>query len=137
MMCQPTANTMRLLIFATVLCSGETKLRTASSASQSPDRVRIPLQRRSTLRDTGRGYEGFSFLQTSSKFDRSRSRMEGTAYGSASTYGSPSMDVFGQIRVGTPPQLFEVAIDTGSSNLLLTSDECRSLGCLSHKTYDA
>jgi len=47
------------------------------------------------------------------------------------------MDVFGQIRVGTPPQLFEVAIDTGSSNLLLTSDECRSLGCLSHKTYDA
>jgi hypothetical protein len=49
--------------------------------------------------------------------------------------GTPSVDVFGTIRVGTPPQSFEVAIDTGSSNLLLTSADCSSLGCLSHKSY--
>jgi len=55
----------------------------------------------------------------------------------SSARGAPSIDVFGTIRVGTPAQTFDVAIDTGSSNLLLTSEQCSSIGCLSHKTYSA
>lgn len=97
----------------------------------------MPLWRRAPPNDTSGGGVPFSFLQTASKvgaagvFQRPESRTEGVAY------GSPSIDIFGQIRVGTPPQTFDVAIDTGSSNLLLTSVGCRSLGCLSHKTYSA
>jgi len=49
----------------------------------------------------------------------------------------PTMDVFGQIEVGDPPQLFNVALDTGSGNLMLTSSLCRDLGCMPHKPYEA
>merc|ERR1719183_2077916 len=49
----------------------------------------------------------------------------------------PTVDVFGQIEVGDPPQLFNVALDTGSGNLMLTSSLCRDLGCMSHKPYEA
>lgn len=53
------------------------------------------------------------------------------------TVGAPPVDVVGKIRVGTPPQLFTVALDTGSSNLLLTSSTCASPGCLPHTGYSA
>jgi len=46
------------------------------------------------------------------------------------------VDIFGQIRIGTPPQTFNVAIDTSSSNLLITSSLCRSVGCLAHAAYE-
>jgi len=52
-------------------------------------------------------------------------------------YGVPPIDIYGEVRVGTPPQIFTVAIDTGSGNLLLTSDACRSMGCLGHQMYSA
>lgn len=47
----------------------------------------------------------------------------------------PPVDVYVALRVGTPPQVFSVAVDTSSSNLLLTSASCSSLGCLSHHGY--
>jgi saccharopepsin len=47
----------------------------------------------------------------------------------------PSFDVYGTISVGSPAQTFTVAIDTASSNLLLTSSKCASVGCLAHKAY--
>eukprot|EP00927_Polykrikos_kofoidii_P053399 TRINITY_DN4787_c0_g2_i1.p1 TRINITY_DN4787_c0_g2~~TRINITY_DN4787_c0_g2_i1.p1 ORF type:complete len:455 (-),score=81.83 TRINITY_DN4787_c0_g2_i1:82-1446(-) len=47
----------------------------------------------------------------------------------------PPYDVFGQITIGTPPQEFNVAIDTASSNLLITSAKCSSLSCLAHKAF--
>lgn len=54
--------------------------------------------------------------------------------------GPPPVDVYGQIcvgSVGSPCQEFSVAIDTGSSNLLLVSSRCRSIGCLAHRAYTA
>lgn len=133
-MFHPTVTSVHLFVLATALCFAGEALRPLSSPSPGGEQrgqFRMPFWRRSAANQTSGGSAAFSFLQLSTTFDRSRSRSEGAAY------GSPTIDVFGLIRVGTPPQSFEVAIDTGSSNVLLTSAQCRSLGCLSHNTYNA
>jgi cathepsin D len=48
----------------------------------------------------------------------------------------PVVDIYGKVTLGGK-QTFTVALDTGSGNVLLTSSTCRSLGCMSHKAYDA
>ncbi|GFE52989.1 eimepsin [Babesia ovis] len=44
---------------------------------------------------------------------------------------------FGEIEVGTPPEKFVVVFDTGSSQLWIPSMECSSIGCASHRRFDA
>ena len=43
---------------------------------------------------------------------------------------------YGQISIGTPPQLFPVIFDTGSANLWVPSTSCYSEGCLAHARFD-
>lgn len=42
----------------------------------------------------------------------------------------------GTIKVGTPPQEFDVIFDTGSSNLWINSDLCEDRACLLHKRFE-
>ncbi|KAI0081775.1 aspartic peptidase A1 [Panus rudis PR-1116 ss-1] len=44
---------------------------------------------------------------------------------------------YAEISVGTPAQTFNVALDTGSSNLWLPSVRCPSPGCTLHAKYDS
>jgi hypothetical protein len=42
---------------------------------------------------------------------------------------------FGKVSVGSPQQTFSVVFDTGSGNLLVPADDCRSAACLAHHRF--
>jgi len=85
----------------------------------------MPLQRAASSQE---GHRPLSFFQTSA--DNGGSAVSSTRH-------PPQESIFGQIRVGTPPQDFNVAFDTGSGHLLLVSASCRDVGCLAHRSFDS
>jgi len=44
---------------------------------------------------------------------------------------------YGSISVGTPPQIFNVQVDTGSSDLWIPSSSCTTTGCTQHRRFNS
>jgi len=46
------------------------------------------------------------------------------------------MEYFGAIKVGTPAQEFSVVFDTGSGNLIIPGQDCKTTACTSHEQFN-
>lgn len=54
----------------------------------------------------------------------------------ASVQAHHKMAYFGTIKVGNPPQEFSVVFDTGSGNLIVPGNTCKSSACTHHRMFD-
>lgn len=54
-----------------------------------------------------------------------------------SSRGMHTSEYYGNIAIGSPPQLFQVVFDTGSGNLFIPSVSCDDEACTSHHRFDS
>lgn len=52
-------------------------------------------------------------------------------------YDYQNAQYYADVGIGSPPQVFKVVMDTGSSNLWVPGLKCRSIACWVHKKYDS
>ncbi|KAJ1918933.1 hypothetical protein H4219_002289 [Mycoemilia scoparia] len=74
-------------------------------------------------------------LQATTAAPRKRQR-EGSSPTAIPLVSASNNYYFGVIRIGTPPQLFNVSFDTGSSTLWVPGEACRSKACRQHNRFD-
>ncbi|XP_069802391.1 cathepsin E [Dendropsophus ebraccatus] len=96
--------------------------------------IRIPLKRQKSLRKTLKEKGRLSDVWTSKGLELLQS------CNSPDTASEPllnyfDVEYFGQISIGSPPQLFTVVFDTGSSNLWVPSVYCTSQACMEHNRF--
>lgn len=95
----------------------------------------IPLKRRATVGGT----EALSLSQLSGSTRlRHGSRRARTVKPTPAPVhaGSQASEYYGVLRIGSPPQDFEVVFDTGSGNLIIPSTSCKSDACAMHRRFN-
>ncbi|KAM3932870.1 cathepsin E [Leptodactylus fuscus] len=96
--------------------------------------LRIPLKRQKSLRKTLKEKGRLSKVWTRQGLELMQS------CDSPETASEPLLnyfdeEYFGQVSIGSPPQMFTVIFDTGSSNLWVPSVYCTNQACLKHSRF--
>jgi len=96
------------------------------------DPIRIPLTRRSTLTPE-RAVEAkthlqfkYGFKQLSDAPTAGKRKRQGQTVGISIINQKSDSSYLGSVSIGTPPQTFNLVLDTGSSDLWVASTDCRS-----------
>uniref|UniRef100_A0A8C4RS03 Renin n=1 Tax=Erpetoichthys calabaricus TaxID=27687 RepID=A0A8C4RS03_ERPCA len=103
------------------------------------EELQIKLKRMPSVRETLRSL-GVTPSQIFAEIMKKEGRLE-FGNGTAPTPLTNYLDTqyFGEISIGSPPQMFNVVFDTGSANLWIPSASCSPLytACFSHNRYDS
>ncbi|MBN3324015.1 CATD protein, partial [Atractosteus spatula] len=103
--------------------------------------IRIPLKKfrsiRRSLSDVGKSVEELVADKESLKYNLGFPASTGPTPETLKNY--LDAQYYGEIGIGTPPQLFTVVFDTGSSNLWVPSIHCSftDIACLFHHKYNS
>uniref|UniRef100_W5M2V9 Cathepsin D n=1 Tax=Lepisosteus oculatus TaxID=7918 RepID=W5M2V9_LEPOC len=103
--------------------------------------IRIPLKKfrsiRRSLSDVGKSVEELVADKESLKYNLGFPASTGPTPETLKNY--LDAQYYGEIGIGTPPQLFTVVFDTGSSNLWVPSIHCSftDIACLLHHKYNS
>jgi len=89
----------------------------------------VPLKRR---RRQAISFSQQRSLRSSARLQKRVAKREDTR-----SSGSQASEYYGILRVGTPPQEFEVVFDTGSGNLIIPSTACSSDACRMHRRFNS
>lgn len=123
-----TALALALALAATALPTARLD---AVEAEKEQKLLRIPIRKMQSLRSIQREY-GLVLDENYHRMERDF--LEASDDVPLSDY--QNAQYYGPISVGTPPQVFNVIFDTGSSNLWIPGKSCGS-GCGSHPMYDS
>ncbi|KAM5256350.1 chymosin-like [Ctenodactylus gundi] len=117
---------MRCLVVLLAVCA----------LSQGSGITRIPLHRGKSLRSA---LQEQGLLEDFLRKHQDAFRVEHSNLGKVAReplFNYLDSQYFGQIYIGTPPQVFTVVFDTGSSNLWVPSVFCNSEACQNHRRFD-
>ncbi|KAM5180710.1 gastricsin-like [Mantella aurantiaca] len=104
--------------------------------SVSEGQVRVPLKRLKSIRETMKENGVLEdFMKTHIKEPAIKYNLNSN-FGVAYEPMYLNNYYFGEISIGTPPQNFLVAFDTGSSNLWVASTYCQSQACGNHPLFN-